>query len=223
MGEKIKQFAKMHRQNYLLTTVTFSMFSILTGFIFTVYNGVLGAVYRSLWSGSICVYYLMLTGIRATVVYSQFREMLLHRERRAAHRRKVYIATHMALILMNISLIVPAAVMVAGGRSYTYGLIPAIAMAAYTTYRITMSIVHFKRSRRSSNILTAELRTLNMIDSLVAVLTLQNALIIANGGMNGSMQTLSAWTSAGILFVIVVITVCSLLLIRPKPPARQAK
>lgn len=53
-----------------------------------------------------------------------------------------------------------------------------------------------------------------MIDSLVAVLTVQNALIAANGGMNDRMQTLSAWTSAGVLVIIVVITVQSLLRIR---------
>ena len=125
-----------------------------------------------------------------------------------------YFATHMVLILMNISLVVPAAVMVTGGRSYTYGLIPAIAMAAYTTYRITMSIIHYRKSRHNANILAAELRTINVIDSLVAVLTLQNALIVTNGGMTDAMQTLSAWTSAGILVIIAVITVQSLLRIR---------
>ena len=114
---------------------------------------------------------------------------------------------------MNISLVVPVAVMVTGGRSYTYGLIPAIAMAAYTTYRITMSIIHYRKSRAipNANILAAELRTINVIDSLVAVLTLQNTLIVTNGGMTDGMQTLSAWTSAGILVLIAVITVQSLL------------
>lgn len=53
-----------------------------------------------------------------------------------------------------------------------------------------------------------------MIDSLVAVLTLQNALIVTNGGMTDEMQTLSAWTSAGILVIIAVITVQSFLRIR---------
>ena len=213
MREQLKQFMEIQRKDYLFKTVTFSAFSVLIGFVFTLYNGVLGIAYQSLWNGSICVYYFFLAGIRAIIVYSQ-KKATHHHERGATHRRKVYFATHMVLILMNISLVVPAAVMVMGGRSYTYGLIPAITMATYTTYRIIMSILHYRKSRNNDNILVVELRTINMIDSLVAVLTLQNALIIANGGMNDRMQTLSAWTSVGILAIIVIITVRSLLRIR---------
>ena len=50
---------------------------------------------------------------------------------------------------------------------------------------------------------------INMTDALVAVLSLQNALIIANGGMNEGMRMLTAWTSGGIYLVIVLITIMS--------------
>lgn len=214
MREQLKRLMEMQRKDYLLKTVTFSTFSMLMGFAFALYNGVLGITYRSLWNGSICVYYFFLAAVRAIIVSLHRKEAAGRREPGAAHRRKTCFAAHMVLILMNISLVVPAAVMVTGGRSYPYGLIPAIAMAAYTTYRITMSILHYRKSRHNPNILAAELRTINVIDSLVAVLTLQNALIAANGGMTDGMQTLSAWTSAGILGIIAVITLQSLLRIR---------
>ncbi|MDI9242209.1 hypothetical protein [Fusibacillus kribbianus] len=213
MREQLKQFMGIQKKDCLLEKVTFSVFSILIGFAFSLYNGVLGIVYRSLWNGSICVYYFLLAMVRVIIVSLYRKEAAGRHERGAAHRRKACFAAHMVLILMNISLVVPAAVMVAGGRSCTYGLIPAIAMAAYTTYRVAMSIIHYRKSRHNANVL-AELRTINMIDSLAAVLTLQNTLIAANGGMNDRMQTLSAWTSAGILAVIIIITVQSLLKIR---------
>lgn len=187
---------------------------MLIGFAFALYNGVIGIVCRSLWNGAICVYYFLLAGIRAIIISLHGKEAAGRHKRDAAHRRKTCFATHMVLILMNISLVVPAAVMVTDGRSYTYGLIPAITMAAYTAYRITMSIIHYRRSRHNANIYVAELRAINVIDSLVAVLTLQNALIVTNGGMTDEMQTLSAWTSAGILVIIAVITVQSFLQIR---------
>ena len=187
---------------------------MLIGFAFALYHGVLGIAYQSLWNGAICVYYFLLAGIRAIIISLHRKEAAGRHKRDAAHRRKTCFATHMVLILMNIALVVPAAVMVTDGRSYTYGLIPAIAMAAYTTYRITMSIIHYRKSRHNANIYVAELRAINVIDSLVAVLTLQNALIVTNGGMTDEMQTLSAWTSAGILVIIAVITVQSILRIR---------
>lgn len=214
MREQLKWLMEMQRKDYLLKTVTFSIVSMLVGFAFALYNGVIGIVCRSLWNGAICVYYFLLAGIRAIIISLHRKEAAGRHKRDAAHRRKTCFATHMVLILMNISLVVPAAVMVTDGRSYTYGLIPAIAMAAYTTFRITMSIIHYKRSRHNANIYVAELRAINVIDSLVAVLTLQNALIVTNGGMTDEMQTLSAWTSAGILVIIAVITVQSLLRIR---------
>ena len=214
MREQLKGLMEMQRKDYLLKTVTFSIVSMLVGFAFALYNGVIGIVCRSLWNGAICVYYFLLAGIRAIIISLHRKEAAGRHKWDAAHRRKTFFATHMVLILMNISLVVPAAVMVTDGRSYTYGLIPAIAMAAYTTYRITMSIIHYRRSRHNANIYVAELRAINVIDSLVAVLTLQNALIVTNGGMTDEMQTLSAWTSAGILVIIAVITVQSLLRIR---------
>ena len=214
MRKRFKRLIERQRKDYLLKTVTFSTVSMLTGFAFALYNGVIGIVCRSLWNGAICVYYFLLAGIRAIIISLHGKEAAGRHKRDAAHRRKTCFATHMVLILMNISLVVPAAVMVTDGRSYTYGLIPAIAMATYTTYRITMSIIHYRRSRHNANIYVAELRAINVIDSLVAVLTLQNALIVTNGGMTDEMQTLSAWTSAGILVIIAVITVQSFLRIR---------
>ena len=58
-----------------------------------------------------------------------------------------------------------------------------IVISTITTYRITMSIVHFRKSRKKDNSLLFELRMINMKDALVAVLSLQNALIIAIAGI----------------------------------------
>ena len=204
-------FLNMRRKSYLFSTVLSSSISMLVGAAFTIYNGVLGVADHLSWNASICVYYFLLSGIRAIIVYSQRNPVLHPDEKRLVHQKKIYCCTHILLLLINIALIVPIAVMVKGAKSYTHGLIPAIAMAAYTTYRIAMSIVHFRRARKSQNPFVLELRTLNMIDSLVAVLNLQNTLILANGGMSAGMQRLSAWTSAGILSLILAISVRSFL------------
>lgn len=176
---------------------------------FTFYNGALGVIHRSIWNGSICVYYLLLAAIRSVVVISQRNVFKSGTTDDTVQQRRVYFLTHFALLLMNISLIVPIAVMVRGQRSYTLGLIPAIAMAAYTTYRVTIAIIHYRKARRTNHLMVSELRTINLVDALVAILTLQNALIMANGGPSEHMITVTAWTSAGILTIILVITVIS--------------
>lgn len=198
MKQRIKDFQKTWKSDYYFSTVFSSAISTLISIVFALYNGALGIVYQSWWHGLICVYYLLLATIRAILI-----------ETRRKNQKTIRMITYLLLLVMDVSLIGPIYVMVSGERSYTYGLIPAIAMAAYTTYRITISIVHFRKSRKEDNSLLFELRMINMTDALVAVLSLQNALIIANGGMNEEMHTLTAWTSGGIYLVIVLITIMS--------------
>ena len=90
-------------------------------------------------------------------------------------------------------------------------LIPAIAMAAYTTYKITIASANIRkqRNRKHGNILIAELRTINFIDALVSVLTLQNTLIMVNNtkSNDSNMFVLSVVTSAVVYIIIVFITI----------------
>lgn len=69
----------------------------------------------------------------------------------------------MILALLDLTLIAPIAEMALGKRSYHFGLIPAIAMAAYTTYRLATCIFHYKKSTHTQNLYVIELRTINMM------------------------------------------------------------
>lgn len=214
MRDKIRHLREARKNDYQFSTFTSSAASALINVAFMILNGVLGVGYHSLWYGSICVYYLLLPVIRTTILSAQRKDGGCRQEQGAAYRRKIYLGTHRLLLLMDVALIVPIRVMVKDERSYTYGLIPAIAMAAYTTHRMTMSVIHFLKSKKSDNLLVSQLRMINLTDALLALLTLQNALIIANGGMNSEMKTLAAWTSAGVFVTIVFITIKSFLKIQ---------
>ncbi|MBR6259863.1 MAG: hypothetical protein IKR21_06575 [Oscillospiraceae bacterium] len=63
MRIKARDFIEKWREDYHFKTLSSSAFSALLGVAFMVTNGVLGIVYRSLWHGSIFVYYFLLTGI----------------------------------------------------------------------------------------------------------------------------------------------------------------
>ena len=87
-------------------------------------------------------------------------------------------------------------------------LIPAIAMAAYTTYKVIMASVNLKRRKRSASKLVRLLRTISFIEALVSILTLQNTLIMVNmkdGG--GEMLTLTAISSAAIMLAVLALSV----------------
>ena len=91
-------------------------------------------------------------------------------------------------------------------------LIPAITMAAYTTYKVVMASVNLKRRKRSSDRLVRLLRTINFIDALVSVLSLQNTLIMVNMKGDGSeMLTLSAITSAAIMLAVLALSIAAMI------------
>ena len=214
MKKIIMGFIDMWKADYQFKTLATSTLSVLFSLGFTVFNVVLGIVYKSVWNISISVYYVLLAIVRGIVVHSQRKVNVADNQKKQEQYKRIYFKTHILMIFMDMCLIAPIAYMVIGERSYEYGLIPAIAMAAYTTYRITMGIINLGKSRKQENILIRELRTVNLQDSLAAVLTLQNALIIANGSDMQSMLALTAWTSAGIWLMIVIFTVKSFLYVR---------
>lgn len=79
---------------------------------------------------------------------------------------------------------------------------------AFTTYKLTMASIQIRKQKHGShnNILVTELRTINFIDALVSVLTLQNTLIMVNQTKSSidNMFVLSAVSSA---IVIVFMTI----------------
>jgi len=225
MKEYVVRFLDMWKDDYKFKTVISATLSALTGLFFTIFNGALGIVYRSVWNGSICVYYVALAVVRGIVVGAIRKDHHTGRSEEpdinldmsdisSTHNKKnrgVYIGTHFILFFMDLALVAPIAYMVKGERSYVFGMIPAIVMAAYVTFRVTLGIINFKRSRRVENILIKELRTVGLQDSLVALLTLQNALIIASGDEMSAMIGLTSWTSAGVWGLILIITIISLI------------
>lgn len=94
--------------------------------------------------------------------------------------RRTFLVSSVLLLALDLSLILPIAMMVVLDKPVSMGLIPAIAMAAYTTWKITLASLHIGRQRNRGgwNLLVAELRAVNFIDALVAILTLQNTLIM---------------------------------------------
>jgi hypothetical protein len=115
------------------------------------------------------------------------------------------------MLLLNVSLIVPVSLMVMLQKPVSMTFIPAIAMASYTTYKVTMAAVNLKRRRKSADRLIRLLRTISFIDALVSILTLQNTLIMvmAKGNLSDILP-LTAISSGAIWAFILLLSVSAL-------------
>lgn len=207
MGNSFKHYAERWKSDYNFKTLINAACSFFITALFALYNGFLGIYYHSVWNGCICVYYILLAVTRGMIPITE-KKNLRRAEKADAYRKRTFKITSAVILLMNLALAVPISLMVVNSRPVNMGLIPAIAMAAYTTYKVVIASVNIKRMKRSSNILVRELRTINFIDALVSVLTLQNTLIIVNRTEDtGDMFVLTAVSSAAIYLVILTLSV----------------
>ena len=197
------------KTDYGFKTVAAAFGSLLVTVVFALYNGFLGIYHSSLWYGTICAYYILLAVLRGFVIVSEKRAAPL--DEKTAVPDKAHMLSSLLLLVLNMSLIVPVSLMVRQQRPVTMTLIPAIAVAAYTTYKITMASVHLKKSRKSVDCLIRLLRTINFIDALVSILVLQNTLIMVNAKEDSAkMLTFTAVTSAVILIAILFLSFSAL-------------
>lgn len=211
--EKVRTFRKRWKTDYFYQTIAGAVLSFACTALFSLYHGYLCLAFVSAWHGSIGIFYLLLTAIRGSILLTEKGNRNRPAEIQSHHRRRTFFISTRLLLALDLSLILPISLMAVFAKPVTIGIIPAITMAAYTTYKITMACIHIRRQKRSpsDNILVTELRTVNFIDALVSILTLQNTLIMVNQTSDSrNMLQLSAASSAVIYAAIVVTTIVML-------------
>lgn len=173
--------------------------------LFALYNGCLGIQFSSLWHGSICIYYILLSLLRGILLVAKRKAGKKERELAENYCKRVFGVTSGIVLIMNAALSTPVSLMVLDQRPIQIGLIPAIASATYTTYKISVAAVKWKLT--SGTILDRELSMLRLVDALVSVLMLQNTLIIAvEGGISPRLFRLVVISSAGILLLVFAVS-----------------
>lgn len=202
----IKRMFDEWKNDYIFKTVAGSFFSFMITVVFALYNGFLGIYIRSIWNESMCIFYLLLALTRGLILLFGKKSKGRGSGKKPYSRYGIFIISTVMLLVFNIAVIFPIYLMVMFRKPVNMGLIPAIGMAAYTTYKITMSVIHIfvQKRRGNNNIFIEELRTINFIDALVSILTLQNTLIMVKmEHVTERMLSLCA-VSSGVIYIIIV-------------------
>lgn len=199
------------KRDYVFKTILSASGSMVFTTVFALYNIYLGLRLSSAWHISICVFYIMLLAVRIIVLLTVYKHKKSDSKGREINNRKAYIVSCIFLLILDLSIIAPISFMVLMQKPVELSLTEAIVMAAYTTYKITVASVHMRRRTHiyKDNISVIILRTINFIDALISILTLQNTLIMVNrtSPQDGNMLVLTSISSAVIYIVIVVVSV----------------
>ena len=181
-----------------------ALLSSITTLLFALYNGYLGLRFGDIWGISIAIYYLFITIARIICLGIEKKLKGNEEDYRNIIRRKTYIGLSIFIFFIDICLFVPITLMVVSPKDVSFGIIPAIAFATYTTYKIIMAIVNYNKTKKMGNLTYTFLRELSIIDALTSILSLQHILIMVKGGMTDDMLLLSAISSFGILTIIIL-------------------
>lgn len=196
------------KTDFEFRTIANSSLSSVITVLFALYNSVLGIRYRIIWNGYISIYYFLLTILRGFIFYGAIK----YGESDVKNRNMVHLVSSLILIVLNVSLVVPITLMVLNRKSVSMTMIPAISMAAYTTYKVVMASVNMKRARHTKDILVKLLRNINFIDAVISILTIQNTLLVVKASADRQdMMVLAAISSAVGLGVIVFMTVWNII------------
>lgn len=176
-------------------------FSIITAFLFAVYNGCIGIAKNYYFGFSIAVYYFLLCAVRA-LSYAALRK---ERENPSENADRYYVASVVLLLLVNIFLIGPIVLMVFQKREVNLGSVSAISVATYTTVKIILAVKNYRKTAKQTVRQACTRRAVNLVDAIVSLLTLQNTLIATNGGATSNEMRLLSAVSGVIAFVLIMI------------------
>ena len=97
--------------------------------------------------------------------------------------------------------------MILNKRLVEMNLILSIAIALYVTINTTLVIINYVKKRKEKDILIRQLNTIDLMDIVLSILTLQNTLIAVNStGFDAGVYALSIISSiAGILINLFLI------------------
>ena len=167
--EKLQKYVNDH--NEIVCVISF-----LSTLLFAVFNRVIGAVQGSIWHESISIYYFALASIKAFLTFYPTKSK---RENRVEIVNKTIKG---CLIALNLLLIVPIVLLLLHRRAVSISMWPSIGIAFYVTVKTTVTIIRFVKRKNNESVVVRARSTIELMDVVVSILTLQNTLIAVNGG-----------------------------------------
>lgn len=158
-----------------LTPVNSLILSVIFTLLFAIYNRIVGIFNESLWNESVSIYYFALTIIKSIILISYYKQTNIENQKR------IFQVTKVLLFISNLLMIVPLILMIINKRMVEASLIFSIGIALYVTIKTTISIIRFFKKETCDSILLKQIKTIDLIDVVFSILTLQNTLISVNG------------------------------------------
>lgn len=199
------EFTDLLLSSYGFRTIVFTFCSLLMGVAFSIFNAVMGIVYRSIWYGALAAYYIGLVFMRGGLVLRHARPALGNKKKKQA---QTYRNCGIVLLVLNIALSSAIAQMIFDDRAFEYAGWTIYAYAAYAFFRISTSAYNLFKARKQDELTVQAARNVNFTGAAVSILALQTALLHTFGdeGLNISLFNTLTGSVVSILSVLLAVT-----------------
>ncbi len=171
---------------------------MVMNFLYVIFRIAAGIRYASWWFLSIAIYYLVLGGLRAYLVFC-FR----HRSRNQEIR--CYRQTARLLFLLNIPMGGMILLMIVTNSGYSYPGSILYLSALYTFYSITISILNLVKFRQVGSPILSAAKVLNFISAMMSILGLQTAMIAQFSASDERFRRMMNTITGGFVYITVLV------------------
>ncbi len=174
--------------------------SFAVNLAYAVLQAITGILARSIWAGTLAFYYLILSGIRFSLLRGRRRASTVVKWRRYRSSACVMLALNFALLGIHcITLYMEHVISYPGYLIY--------AMALYTFYAAITAVRNVVRFRAYRDPILSASKALSLSVAAISVYSLQSAMISAFGDSEAFRVTMSNCVGAGVFLLISSLSV----------------
>lgn len=158
-----------------------------------------GIYYRSIWFGSLAVYYFLLAVMRFSLLYH-----VRNRKDDRVSEWKRYRFCGVILLFMNQALAAIVVIVIKQNKGFEYAGFLIYAMALYAFNAVITSVINVVKFRKYGSPVMSAAKVINLTAALVSMLSLETAML-AQFGEDDAMfrQIMTSATGAGVCVIVL--------------------
>lgn len=183
---------------------TSSIFSLVLNAAFAIFNGVIGVVSKSAWFGTLSAYYLLLAGVRITIIYHETHKKNKTPKEQILGDIEVFRRCGATLVWMTVLLGATVYLLTSfEGERYYPGLTIYV-VTIYTFYKVITAIINMFKAEKSKDPLVMAARDVGYADAWVSLLSMQAAMILSFGGQREFSKIMNGITGEVVSAIILI-------------------
>ena len=194
----LRKYKNDHKLRYKISLFT----SLMLNIVYAIFELLSGIVFKSFWFISFALYYFLLIVLRSNIAKEELKNNTNLKDEFVKYKK-----TGIILLFTNVILTIIILIIVNQKIMNIYPDWMAITVAVYTFYLLFNSIYNLIKYRKYKSPLISSSKVINVITSLVSLISLEIILIPTfGGGQTEFFEIMVMATGGGIALIIIIIS-----------------